>query len=155
MGIVMNGPTPIISSMLAEVAPKRPMPRTRWGASLSGNAIRYHTDALRLVVLFFFAALLASAQKELEQAVTLVRQGRYAEAEKALAGVPEPDDLNRRIAFHRLKAAVDSGLKKPQLAVEEMHAALALAPGNPDLVLATAVAELAAGQIDASLADAR
>src|SRR5438105_2540784 len=26
-GIVMNGPTPIISSMLADVAPNRPMPR--------------------------------------------------------------------------------------------------------------------------------
>ncbi|HEX4748154.1 MAG TPA: tetratricopeptide repeat protein [Bryobacteraceae bacterium] len=109
---------------------------------------------MRSVVLFFFAALLAFAQKELEQAVTLARQGHYAEAEKALAGVSEPDDLNRRIAFHRLKAAVDSGVNKPQLAVEEMHFALALAPGNPDLVLATAVAELAAGQIDASLADA-
>jgi tetratricopeptide (TPR) repeat protein len=94
------------------------------------------------------------AQQELQQAVTLARQGRYAEAEKALAGVPEPEDVNRRIAFHRLKAAVDSGLKKPQLAVEEMHAALALARGNSDLLLATAVAELAAGQIDASLAHA-
>lgn len=130
------------------------MPCTRCGASLSGNAIRYHTDALRSAVLLFFVALLAFAQKELEQAVTLARQGRYAEAEKALAGVPEPDDSNRRIAFHRLKAAVDSGLHKPQLALEQMRAALALAPGNPDLVLATAVAELAAGQIDASLADA-
>lgn len=129
------------------------MPCTRCGASLSGNDIRYHTDALRSVVLLFFTALLAFGQKELEQAVTLARQGRYAEAEKALAGVPEPDDLNRRIAFHRLKAAVDSGLNKPQLAVEQMRAALALAPGNPDLVFATAVAELAAGQIDAALAD--
>jgi tetratricopeptide (TPR) repeat protein len=95
------------------------------------------------------------AQVELEQAVTLAKQGRYSEAEKTLAGVPEPSDLNRRIAFHRLKAAVDSGLKKPALAVEEMRAALALAPTSPDLLLATAVAELDAGQLDSALADAQ
>ena len=128
------------------------MPLMRCGASFSGNAIRYHTDALRFVVLLSFAALQVFAQSSLEQAVTLTRQGRYAEADKALTGVAEPEDLNRRIAFHRLKAAVDSGLKKPQLAVQEMHAALALAPQNSDLILATTVAELDAGQLDASLA---
>ena len=119
-----------------------------------GNAIRYHTDALRFGALLLLTAVLAFAQEELQRAVTLARQGHYAEAEKALAGVPEPVDVNRRIAFHRLKAAVDSGLKKPQLAVEEMRAALALAPGNPDLLLATAVAEFAAGQTDTSFAHA-
>jgi tetratricopeptide (TPR) repeat protein len=154
MGIVMNGPTPIISSMLADVAPKIPMPLRRWGSGLSagfsGNAIRYHTNALRFLVVLCFAALHAFAQNSLEQALTLAREGRYLEAEKALAGVPEPEDVSRRIAFHRLKAAVDSGLKKPQLAVNEMHTALALAPQNADLVLATAVAELDAGQLQAA-----
>ena len=107
------------------------------------------------MVLLCFFALQMFAQTELEQAVTLARQGRYAEAEKALNGVAEPGDLNRRIAFHRLKAAVDSGLRKPQLAVQEMRAALALSPENPSLLLATAVAELDAGQLDASLAHAK
>lgn len=107
-----------------------------------------------MVVLLCVTALQMFAQAELEHAVTLARQGRYAEADKALTGVPEPSDLNRQIAFHRLKAAIDSGLKKPLLAVEEMQAALALAPENADLLLATAVAEIAAGQLDASLAHA-
>lgn len=109
---------------------------------------------MRLVVLLCFAALQIFAQAELEQAVTLTKQKRYAEAEKALAGVPEPSEVNRRIAFHRLRAAIDSGLKKPQLAVEEMHAALALAPANAGLLLATAVAEFDAGQLDQSLTHA-
>lgn len=90
----------------------------------------------------------------MQQAVTLARQGRYSEAEKALAGVPEPNDLPRRIAFHRLKAAVASGLKKPDTAVQEMRVALSLAPDNADLLLATAIAELAAGQIGSALHDA-
>ena len=29
IGMVMNGPTPIISSMFADAAPARPMPRTK------------------------------------------------------------------------------------------------------------------------------
>src|SRR5437763_4622449 len=43
-GIVMNGPTPIISSMLAEVAPSRPMPRTRWGDSVGRDGTGYYSQ---------------------------------------------------------------------------------------------------------------
>jgi len=106
---------------------------------------------LRTLLVLGMATALLLAQVELQQAVTLARQGRYAEAGKALAGVPEPTDVARRIAFHRLKAAIASGLKKPDLAVQEMHAALALAPDNADLLLATAVAELDAARLDAAL----
>ena len=46
MGMVMNGPTPIISSMLAEVAPSRPMRRTRCGDFESDKAKCYHGSVL-------------------------------------------------------------------------------------------------------------
>src|SRR5581483_5445154 len=106
IGMVMNGPTPIISSMFADVAPKSPTPRTRWGVGRSGKGIRYHTDALRrlLAIWVIFSASLA-AQSALQQAVDLARHGKYAEARERMAGVPEPADLPQRIAFHRLRAA--------------------------------------------------
>ena len=46
MGMVMNGPTPIISSMLAEVAPSRPTRRTRCGDFESDKAKCYHGSVL-------------------------------------------------------------------------------------------------------------
>src|SRR5690348_3908371 len=54
----------------------------------------------------------ALAQPALERAVSLTREGRYAEARKAIEGVGEPSDIHRRIAFHRLKAAIASGAQR-------------------------------------------
>ncbi len=72
-----------------------------------------------------------------------------------LSGVPEPAEMNQRIAFHRLKAAIASGLHEPEIAVREMRAALALAPADPKLLLAVAVAELQAGEADEALSHAQ
>jgi tetratricopeptide (TPR) repeat protein len=83
--------------------------------------------------------------------VDLVRQKRYAEARKALAGIQEPADVKQRISFHRLKAAIASGLGEHAHAADEMEAALALAPAAQDLLLATAVAELQAGRLERAL----
>lgn len=100
-------------------------------------------------------ATYAAAQSPLQQAAGEAQQGHYREARKLLEGVPEPGDLKQRIAFHRLKAAVDTGLNEPAAALDEIKAALALAPGNPNLLLAVAVAELNAGRFDDALSHAR
>jgi Tfp pilus assembly protein PilF len=104
---------------------------------------------LRVVVLF--CALLAAGavdQSRLGHAVTLTRAGQYAEARKMLDGVAEPSEIGQRIAFHRLKAAIASGLKEEAAAADEMRLALALKPGDPDLLGAAAMAELQAGKLD-------
>jgi tetratricopeptide (TPR) repeat protein len=72
-----------------------------------------------------------------------------------LDGVAEPSEINRRIAFHRLKAAIASGLNEGAAAATEMRAALELAPGDAGLLLATAAAELQAGRFDDALGHAR
>ena len=90
----------------------------------------------------------AFAQNALEQAVTLTRAKRYVEARQALTGVAEPGDVRRRIAFHRLKAAIASGLGEAAPAAAEMRLALELAPGDPAVSLATATAELQASELD-------
>jgi tetratricopeptide (TPR) repeat protein len=61
-----------------------------------------------------------------------------------LDGVAEPSDIGQRVAFHRLKAAIASGLGDDADAANEMQTALALSPADPDLVRGTAVAELQA-----------
>lgn len=101
-----------------------------------------------LAVLFSIAAL---AQSALEQAVTLARERRYREARAILNGAAEPADVTQRIAFHRLKAAIASGLGEAPAAADEMAAALKLAPNDPQLLLATAVAELQAARLDEAL----
>lgn len=93
----------------------------------------------------------AFAQNALEQAVTLTRAKRYEEARQALTGAAEPADVRQRIAFHRLKAAIASGLGEAAPAAAEMRAALALAPGDPAVSLATATAELQASELDRAL----
>jgi tetratricopeptide (TPR) repeat protein len=107
-----------------------------------------------VVVLWVILSTCLFAQSSVPKAVDLARQGRYAEAREALAGVAEPAALNQRIALHRLNAAIASGLHEPKTAVGEMRAALALAPADPKLLLALAVAELQAGQADDALSHA-
>ena len=113
------------------------------------SALRYHTGALRRVF-FFLLCLVSFAQTPLGDAVSLARAGRYREARVKLAGVPEPQTLPQRIAFHRLKAAVASGLGESATAADEMQTALRLAPSDPALLVGTAVAEEGAGHWDAS-----
>lgn len=102
-----------------------------------------------VVVLALSASLYA--QSGLEKAVQLARERHYSEARLALKGQPEPTDANQRIAFHRLRAAIASGLGEPAVAVQEMHAALALAPNNSNLLLATAISEMQAGLLNDAL----
>ncbi len=106
------------------------------------------------LILVLLTAAGATAQS-LEQAVTLAREKRYAEAHKAVEGAAEPPGTAQRIAFHRLKAAVASGLGEAADAADEMRAALSLAPADAGLLAATAAAELQAGRLDDALAHAR
>jgi tetratricopeptide (TPR) repeat protein len=80
----------------------------------------------------------------IEWAVALARLHRYAEAEKALAGVAPPTAAEQRIAFHRLKASVALGLGNPTSAASEMEKALALRPQDLSITMAAAAAELQA-----------
>ena len=97
----------------------------------------------------------ALAQSPLEQAVKLAREKRFAEAAKLLEGIQEPAPLPQRIAFHRLRAAIDSGLGENVAAANEMRAALELSPADSNLLLATAVAESQAGFLDDAVNHAR
>jgi tetratricopeptide (TPR) repeat protein len=97
------------------------------------------------------APLAGPAQTPLERAVTLARGNHFAEAGDLLKTVPEPAPPAQKIAFHRLKAAVAAALNDPPAAVDEMQQALAVSPADPALLLATAVAELNADQLEAAL----
>ncbi len=107
------------------------------------------------MLILLVAAMCAPAQSQLERAVTLARERRYGEARKVLDGAPEPAGAAQRIAFHRLKAAVASGLGEASNAAREMELALELAPSDPGLLLAAAVAESEAGRMDDALQHAR
>ena len=72
----------------------------------------YDTGSVRGMLIFLLAAMSAAAQSPLERAVTLAREKRYAEAREALVGAQEPATVPQRIAFHRLRAAVASGLTR-------------------------------------------
>jgi tetratricopeptide (TPR) repeat protein len=104
-----------------------------------------------LAVVFELFSASLFAQPSLEKAVVFARAKSYAEARRALAGVPEPQEINQRIAFHRLKAAIASGLGEPTVAIREMRGALALAPNDASLLLATAVSEMQAGLLEDAL----
>jgi tetratricopeptide (TPR) repeat protein len=77
-------------------------------------------------------------------AVVLTRLRHYREADRALAGLPEPHMRDERIAFHRLKGSIAVGLGNARTAAAEMEKALALKPGDTQLKTATAVAEVQA-----------
>jgi tetratricopeptide (TPR) repeat protein len=108
-------------------------------------------DILRLVLVVILLSIGALAQSALEQAVTLAREKRYQEARRMLDGVAEPADVKQRVAFHRLKAAIASGLGDAAAAADEMDSALKLAVDDQGLLIATAVAELQAGRLDRAL----
>src|SRR5439155_16166842 len=93
----------------------------------------------------------AQAQSPLERAVALVRERHYGEARQLLEGVAEPAAVSQRIAYHRLRAAIASGLSDTVGAATEMQAALESAPADSSLLLGAAVAELQAGQLDIAL----
>jgi tetratricopeptide (TPR) repeat protein len=93
----------------------------------------------------------AFPQSPLERAVTLAREKRYGESNQVLQGVPEPVEIRQRIAFHRLKAANASGMGDPASAVWEISLALELAPSDPSLLAATAMAEFQADRLDEAL----
>src|ERR1700730_15355322 len=89
---------------------------------------------------------------QIQSAISLARQHRYKEAAVALKGVREPMERPQKIAFHRLKAAIASGLGDAASGAKEMEAALNLAPDDPILLHATAVAEAQAGLLYLALA---
>ena len=101
------------------------------------------------------AAVCALSQSPVERAIALARERHYAEARQALEGAAEPAEVKPRIAFHRLRAAVASGLGEAANAADEMRLALALAPQDAGLLMATAVAETSAGRLDDALGHAR
>ena len=99
--------------------------------------------------------LTAFEQSPLERAVTLAREKRYGEARELLKGVPEPLPVGQRIAFHRLKAAIAAGMGDGAAATTEMRAALRLAPTDPALLLATAMAEFQGNHLDDAIQHAQ
>lgn len=110
---------------------------------------------MRIVLaLWLLCAISVCAQSSLEKALALTRNKQYADARSALKGVPEPAGVPQQIAFHRLKAAIASGLGEPLNAVLEMRAALRLSPQDPKLSIATAIAEMQAGKLDDALGHA-
>jgi tetratricopeptide (TPR) repeat protein len=62
-----------------------------------------------------------------------------------MKSAPVPAAVPQQIAYHRLKAAIASGLHENKTAAGEMEAALALSPNDRSLLLGTALAEEQAG----------
>jgi tetratricopeptide (TPR) repeat protein len=110
---------------------------------------------LRAIVALAVLSAGLFGQSSLEKAVALTKERHYTEARQTLAGVPEPAEVSQRIAFHRLKAAIASGLGDPALAVREMNSALALAPEDSKLLLATGISEMQAGLLSDALRHAQ
>ena len=84
-----------------------------------------------------------SEQQALSQAAALARQHQFTAAERLIEGIGAPADPVQEIAFHRLRAAIYAGLRRPRESSQEMHAALKLSPYDAGLIKATAVADLA------------
>ena len=124
------------------------MPRISCGSVGLGKVIGYDMAALRAVISLVLVVSLAWAQTQLQQALTLTRAGRFAEARKVMKGVPAPDAPPQQIAYHRLKAAIASGLRDFDGSAAEMEAALALSPEDRSLLLGAAVSESQAGHLD-------
>lgn len=78
----------------------------------------------------------------MEWAAVLARLHRFPAASRALAGVPAPSSGDARLMFFRLKAAIAEGLGDASAAARDMETALALHADDPDLRLATAMAQL-------------
>jgi Flp pilus assembly protein TadD len=96
--------------------------------------------------------VLAAQTNQIQSALNLAKEHRYKEANATLKGVAPPTDRTQQIAFHRLKAAIASGLSDTATSAKEMEAALELAPEDPNLLHATGVAEAQAGLLDPALA---
>lgn len=82
--------------------------------------------------------------KPLEQALHLAKAHRYSEAAAAIRNVPLPDNRQRRVAFLRLRASIQSGLGHPAVAATDMESAAQLAPQDEDLQIAAKFARLEA-----------
>jgi tetratricopeptide (TPR) repeat protein len=121
------------------------MPRISSGSVELGKVIGYDRAILRSVLGMVLLVSFAWTQTELQHAVTLTRAGRFAEAREAMKGVTTPTTVPQQIAYHRLKAAIASGLHENPEAAREMEAALALSPGDRSLLLGAAVSEEQAG----------
>src|SRR3954453_3306909 len=124
------------------------MPRISCGSVGLGKVIGYDTSGLRTAVALIVLAFVASPQTQLQQALTLARAGRFREARDVIAGVPVPATVPQGIAYHRLKAAIASGLHENNAAAAEMEAALVLSPEDRSLILGAAVAEEQAGHLE-------
>ncbi len=94
----------------------------------------------------------ALAAGSLDRAVTLARQHQFREAAAEVADAPVPSEPFQLLGYHRLKAAIASGLGDAATAASEMDAALLLAPEDKGLQAAAAVAALQEGQ---ALAEAK
>jgi Flp pilus assembly protein TadD len=84
-------------------------------------------------------------QLRIEWAEVLTRLHRFKEAATALSGVAAPTSSDQHVGFLRLKAAIAEGLGNPRAAAAHMESALSIQPDNAGLQLATAAANLHAG----------
>ena len=98
------------------------------------------------MLLLRLALFLSAAWMEgsLDHALTLARQHRFQEAATEVASAPVPTDPRELVSYHRLKAAIASGLGDAGSAETEMNAALSLAPDDSSLQVAAAIAGLQA-----------
>ncbi len=107
---------------------------------------------MRGMATFLLLACLLQAAT-LQRALELAREHRYAEAAREIAGSPLPAAPDGQLAYHRLKAAIASGLGDAAGAAAEMQAALQLSPHSPGLQVAAAIAALQATPADKGALD--
>ncbi len=96
-----------------------------------------------------------SSAARMELALCLARLHRFKEASGAIQHVQPPEGRPQLLLYYRLRASIASGNGDDLGAAVYMEKALALAPDDEDLTLATGVAEFRAGRLDQALANAK
>jgi tetratricopeptide (TPR) repeat protein len=90
-------------------------------------------------------------QLRIEWAELLTRLHRFKQASTALSNVVAPEPSAERIGYFRLKAAISAGLGNLPSAAAEMEKALATAPDDTQLQIATAAAQLNSGNAERAI----
>jgi tetratricopeptide (TPR) repeat protein len=98
------------------------------------------TDKVALALLLAVCTVFAQTDP-LDEATQLARAHRYKEAAVAIQHARPPDEAAQRIRYYRVKAAIALGNGDAPASANDMESALALAPENHDLAVATAAAQ--------------
>ena len=110
------------------------------------DAVRRTRGSNVAVALLLAVCAVFGQTDPLDEATQLARQHRYKEAAAAIQHASPPIDTAQRIRYYRVKAAIALGNGDGPASAKDMESALALAPENHDLAVATAAAQYQAAE---------